>query len=80
MPRIYIVTGRGITRYVRAHTLNGAIRAVAQEHFEAANATADDMVKAAMAGKLDVLDTTRKPEQADIDDKDDPGPVPLRAV
>lgn len=79
MSRIYVVVGRGVTRYVRAHTLSGAIRAVAEEHFEARAATAEDVVAAAQAGKLDVLDAL-KPEQVDIEDKDDPGPVPLRAA
>ncbi len=79
--RIYVVTHRTkkVIRFVRAHTLGGAIRAAADEHFDARAATADDIFEAAQAGTLDVLDAT-KPEQADIEDAADPGPVPLRAV
>lgn len=57
--RIYVVTDMGtrkIVRYVRANTLNGAIRAVARELFDAAPATTEQMWQASKAGAMDVLD------------------------
>jgi len=68
-----------VIRYVRGHTLNGAVRAVAEEHFEARAATTDEIYVAMQAKAFDVLDAT-KPEQVDIEDDADPGPMPLRAV
>lgn len=82
MSRIYVIRGRksgSFERYVRAHTLNGAIRAHAAEVFEAKAATTDELFVAAQAGTFHVLDAL-EPIHLDIDDKDDPGPVPLRAV
>lgn len=82
MSRIYVVTHRdtgAVIRYVRGQTLNGAVRAVADEHFEARAATTDEIYLAMQAGAFDVLDAM-KPEQADIEDALDPGPVPLRAA
>jgi hypothetical protein len=82
MSRIYRVSNRktgGEVRYVRANTLNGAVRAHAAELFVAVPATTDEIYQASKAGEFKVLDAI-KPEQVDIEDKDDPGPVPLRAV
>jgi hypothetical protein len=82
MSRIYLVTdGKSgkVLRHVRANTLSGAIRAHAEELFEARTATAEDIVAAASAGNLDVLDATVKAEP-ESEDAADPGPVPLRAV
>ena len=65
MSRIYTVTDRktgAVERYVRANTLNAAIRAYSNEVFEAAPSTAEEMVNAANGGKLSVLDAVA-PEQ-----------------
>ena len=82
MSRIYLVLDKkgAVVRYVRANTLNAAVRAHAAEKFTAKPATTDDVYHAMTHG-ADVLDVVA-PEQMDIDDKDksDPGPVPLRAV
>jgi hypothetical protein len=80
MSRIYIVTDHkgGNAQYVRALSLNGAIRAVAAQTFIAKIASTDEVYQAMKVG-VQVLDALT-PEQADIDDKDDPGPMPLRAV
>lgn len=81
MSRIYLVTdGKSgkVLRHVRANTLSGAIRAHAEELFEARTATAEDIVAAASAGTLDVLGATAK--EPESEDAADPGPVPLRAV
>lgn len=82
MSRIYVVTSRkggDVVRYVRAHTLNAAIRAAAAELFQSEALTTDQMYRAMQAGKFDVLDSI-EPTQVDLDDKDDPGPVPLRVA
>jgi hypothetical protein len=70
MARIYTVknkTSGKIVRYVRANSLNGAIRAVAGEQFDAAPASTEDVFQAAKGGTLNVLDALA-PEQVDIDD------------
>jgi hypothetical protein len=57
--RIYIVThakNESLIRFVRAKTLNGAVRALASELFEAKAASAEDIVKASKDGSFDVLD------------------------
>ena len=72
--RIYIVTDRiagSVTRYVRANSLNSAIRAVADETFLAAPATTEDIYQAVAKGEFEVLDAVA-PEQIDIDDKEPP--------
>lgn len=59
MSRIYTVTSRATgkaVRYVRATTMNQAIRAAWGEVFEAAPTTADAMYAASKGGGLDVLD------------------------
>jgi len=73
MSRIYVVTHKSgdIARYVRASTLNGAVRAVAAELFVARAASTEDIFQASKAGEFDVLDAIGE-------DKADPGPVPLR--
>ena len=57
--RIYIVKtnsdGRTV-RYVRASSQSAAIKAVVNERFTAVVATTEDIVSAAKAGALDVLD------------------------
>lgn len=79
MSRIYIVTnkaGTAVVRYVRAHTLAGAMRAVAEEHFSAGPASTEQVFQAMKADAFDVLDAVA-PERVDI--ADDPGPVPRGA-
>jgi len=63
MSRIYIVTERetGVELYVRAHTLAGAIRAIADQHYTAATATTEQMFLAFKAG-LTVLDAIESEE------------------
>jgi hypothetical protein len=80
MSRIYIVTDHhgAHAQYVRALSLNGAIRAVAAQAFMAKIASTDEVYQAMKVG-VEVLDALT-PEQADTDDAADPGPVPLRAV
>lgn len=59
MSRIYVVKHRethAVIRYVRANTLNGAVRAVSNEHFEAAATSTDELFQASKAGTFDVLD------------------------
>ena len=62
--RIYIVTAKrsggigGVLRYVRATSLNSAIRAHAHTLFEARPASAEDIWEASKEGELDVLDAT----------------------
>lgn len=77
MSRIYVVSHKsGFTaRYVRAATLNGAIRALAGEIFTARAASAEDIVGASKDGEFSVLDALAAP-----DDAADPGPVPQRAA
>jgi hypothetical protein len=63
--RIYRVTNKhsgDVQRYVRANTLNGAIRSYADELFEAAPVTTDDLFQAMNAEGFDVLDAV-SPEQ-----------------
>jgi len=58
MSRIYKITNRtsgDVQRYVRANTLNAAVRAYAEEIFEAAPITHDDMWQAMKEG-FDALD------------------------
>jgi hypothetical protein len=93
MSRLYTVTDKQgkVVRYVRAHTLNAAVRAVAEELFSAKASTTDEIYLAMTKGAA-VLDALA-PEQADIDDvpetpqpltlvddPDDPGPVPQEAA
>jgi hypothetical protein len=82
MSRIYIVTHRpdgAVARYVRANSLNGAIRAYATECYEASAATTEQVFQAMKAGAFEVLDAVA-PEQIDIEDANDPGPVPPAAM
>ena len=83
MSRIYIVSDRasGDVTYVRAKSLNAAIRAVAQSTYMAAAATTDDVYEA-MKGGAKVLDAIEEAPQVDIeiDDAAVPGPVPLRVA
>lgn len=55
--RIYVVTDRetGVDRYVRAKSLNGAIRAIANEKFTAKSANTEQLFQAYKGG-LEVLD------------------------
>lgn len=82
MSRIYVVRGRKsgeLVRYVRARTLNGAVRALAGEKFEASAATTEEIFQAMKKDAFDVLDAL-EPTQTDLDDLNDPGPVPLRVA
>lgn len=45
-----------IQRYVRANSLNAAVRAAAHELFEAAASSTDDVYQAVQAKAFDVLD------------------------
>jgi hypothetical protein len=77
MSRIYTVRNKNsgaLVRYVRAHNLNSAVRAVADEQFTAKASTTEELYQAAIAEKFEVLDAL-KPTQTDIDD-DEPAPVP----
>lgn len=68
--RIYTVrnkTSGELVRYVRAHTLNSAVRAVAGEQFTAAPSSTEELFQATKTAQLDVLDAVA-PEQSDIDD------------
>jgi hypothetical protein len=70
MSRIYTVTNKKsgeVARYVRANTLAGAIRAHAEELFDAAATSTDEIYLAAKAKAFTVLDAV-KPEQGDIGD------------
>lgn len=84
MSRIYTVRRRDaaghLVRYVRANTLNAAVRAVAVELFEAKAATTEEIYQATVDKTFDVLDAVQPEQVDDIDDKDDPGPVPLKVV
>lgn len=74
MSRIYKVTAKEngqIVRYVRANSLNAAIRARMREIFDASPCTSEEMFQAAKHGKLNVLDAVA-PEQTDIDDPKEP--------
>ena len=66
--RIYKVVSRDkgvLQRFVRANTLNAAVRASAEELFVATPATAEDMVVAFDAGVGHVLDAVA-PEQLNL--------------
>lgn len=69
MSRIYLVTQKntngGSQRYVRANTLNAAIRAHAAELFVARPVTPDEVYQASRSGVLDVLDAVA-PEAKDV--------------
>lgn len=68
MSRIYAVTNKKtgeLVRYVRANTLNAAVRAHAAEVFEALQASTEDIYQATKAAKFDVLDAVA-PEQLDL--------------
>ena len=61
MSRIYKVTEKKtgtVARWVRAANLNSAIRAHAHELVESDTASADDIVTASAAGKVDILDAS----------------------
>ena len=61
--RIYVVKAKDsgkVVRYVRAKTLAGAIRARAEELFEAHAATTEDVFQAAKAGGFKVLDALKE--------------------
>jgi hypothetical protein len=65
MSRIYTVTNKKtgkVERYVRANTLNAAIRAHAHELYDAIAATTEDVFQAMQAGDFHVLDAVA-PEQ-----------------
>jgi hypothetical protein len=51
-----------VRRYVRANTLNAAVRSYANEVFEAAPVTTDELYQAMNADGFDVLDAV-SPEQ-----------------
>lgn len=77
--RIYTVRDKSNgkpVRYVRAHTLNGAIRAVAAEQFTAEAADTEDLYQAMRAADFKVLDAI-EPEQVDIGDPKEPAGNPL---
>lgn len=64
MSRIYVVTSRAdkkIARYVRANTLNSAVRALADELYTATAATHDQLY-AAHKGGYEILDAAKVPE------------------
>ena len=65
MSRIYAVSDKKsgkVVRYVRAKTLNGAVRAAAAELYDAKATTTDDIYLAAKAGSFTVLDAVEEPE------------------
>lgn len=66
MNRIYVVTNHKtgeVARYVRAKTLSSAIRAHAEELFDARAATTDEIFIAAKAGGFKVLDALAKEDE-----------------
>jgi hypothetical protein len=72
--RIYIVTNRNsgkVSRYVRAKTLNSAMRAVAAEIFQGEPASTETIFQAMKAPGFDVLDAV-EPVQLDIEDAAEP--------
>ena len=76
MSRIYLVTDRSsgdVIRYVRAATLNGAVRAAANEAWLARSATTDELYLA-LRTKVEVLDAIEEDTTPPLGD--DPGPVP----
>ena len=67
--RIYVVRAREsgkIARYVRAKTLLAAIRAHAEELFEAKAASTEDVFQAAKSGGFKVLDALKEDEPESI--------------
>jgi hypothetical protein len=64
--RIYVVFERDTKEkfFVRANTLNGAMRAVTNEHYAGRTATTDELYQAFKLG-LTVIDAVA-PEQLDI--------------
>jgi hypothetical protein len=59
MSRIYIITDKTtkkVARYVRANSLNAAVRALIDELYSAETASTDQMFAAMKAGNMDVLD------------------------
>jgi hypothetical protein len=79
MSRIYVVTDRGLksaVRWVRANTLAGALRAVAEELFEVHAASSDEVYRAMSTG-VKVLDAAPSADEAAEPAVDTP---PLRAV
>ena len=64
MSKIYIVRRKSdgeVLRYVRAKTLVGAVRAHAEELFEAKPATTEEVYQATRAGTLKVLNAVKEP-------------------
>lgn len=61
MSRIYVVTDREtqIDHYVRANSLNGAVRAVANEKYTAKTATTEQLFQAYKIG-ITVLDAVQE--------------------
>ena len=58
MSRIYVIENRetkGHMRYVRASTMNGAVRAYADEIFEVRAASTEDLWQASKDKSFDVL-------------------------
>jgi len=60
--RIYVVSAKGgdVVRYVRASTVNAAIRAHYAEVYEARPASTEEIFQVAKAGALKVLDAIEK--------------------
>ena len=59
MSKIYLITSKSdqsVIRYVRANTLNGAIRALTDELYEVEAADTDQLYRAMQDGGLKVLD------------------------
>jgi hypothetical protein len=76
--RIYLVTDRAtenVVRFVRASTLNSAVRAVANELFAARSATTEELYQAYKTPGLEVLDAIEDDTVPALS-ADDPGPVP----
>jgi hypothetical protein len=74
MTRLYVVTDvatGAVIRYVRAASLNSAVRAVANERFDAAVMSADAVYTALRAG-ADVLDVTVGQDEGPDDEDDEP--------
>jgi hypothetical protein len=65
MPQMYQITDRKsghVKRFVRANTLNAAVRAHANEVFAATRMSPEEMFQAMKAGDFDALDAVA-PEQ-----------------
>jgi hypothetical protein len=74
MTRLYVVTDvatGAVIRYVRAASLNSAVRAVANERFDAAVMSADAVYTALRAGS-NVLDVTVGQDEGPDDEDDEP--------